>query len=135
MSNPLTIFFDISASDYVSSNMRLHWGEKARRTRSLRELARYKGRQIMRGHARPYYARPVHVTATLHTRSNRRIDPANAYPTVKALIDGLTDAGLWADDDARHLIGPDMRLGNNTERIKLTGMKLLTLTISEDPEK
>lgn len=29
---------------------------------------------------------------------------------LKALVDGLVDAGLLPDDDARHLQGPDMRL-------------------------
>ncbi|QBX16900.1 hypothetical protein Javan291_0024 [Streptococcus phage Javan291] len=27
------------------------------------------------------------------------MDPPNFYPTVKALVDGLTDAGIWSDDN------------------------------------
>lgn len=32
-----------------------------------------------------------------------RADPANAAPTVKAIIDGLVDARVWDDDDHRHI--------------------------------
>lgn len=27
------------------------------------------------------------------------VDPPNLYPTVKAIIDGMTDAGIWTDDN------------------------------------
>lgn len=30
-------------------------------------------------------------------------DPGSTYPTAKAAIDGLVDAGVLADDDGRHL--------------------------------
>lgn len=53
----------------------------------------------------------VHVTAYIRWRDRRRRDPANWYPSVKALIDGFTDAGVWPDDDSGHVIGPDMRAG------------------------
>ena len=32
-------------------------------------------------------------------------------PTLKALVDGLVDAHLIPDDDWKHLIGPDVRMG------------------------
>ena len=35
------------------------------------------------------------------TRS--RMDPPNVYPSVKALVDGLTDAYWWEDDHWRFL--------------------------------
>ena len=54
----------------------------------------------------------AHITATLRFRENRvRRDPHNYTPTLKAVIDGLVDVGLLPDDDATHLIGPDIRLG------------------------
>jgi hypothetical protein len=40
-----------------------------------------------------------------------RYDPNNLWPTVKAVVDGFVDAGLLADDDHLHVIGPDMRHG------------------------
>ena len=45
---------------------------------------------------KPVYS-PVLVTVYAPTR--RRLDPPNLYPTVKAIIDGLTDANLWPDDN------------------------------------
>ena len=30
-------------------------------------------------------------------------------PTAKAVVDGLVDAGVLPDDDAKHLLGPDLR--------------------------
>lgn len=36
--------------------------------------------------------------------TRRRLDPVNLYPTVKAIVDGLTDVAWWADDDFTHLL-------------------------------
>lgn len=36
-------------------------------------------------------------------RPNQRRDPHNFAPTLKYVIDGLTRAGWWADDDAKHV--------------------------------
>ena len=35
--------------------------------------------------------------------TRRRLDPINLYPTVKAIVDGLTDAAWWPDDDYNHM--------------------------------
>lgn len=37
---------------------------------------------------------------TIYAPTKRRLDPPNFYPTVKALVDGLTDAGIWTDDNS-----------------------------------
>ena len=42
---------------------------------------------------------PCTVTITIYQPTNRRMDAPNWYPTIKALIDGLTDGGLWTDDN------------------------------------
>ena len=39
----------------------------------------------------------------------RRRDPHNYMATVKPIVDGLVDAGVLPDDDAKHLLGPDLR--------------------------
>lgn len=36
-------------------------------------------------------------------RPNTRRDPSNWTATTKALVDGLTDAGLWPDDNSKHV--------------------------------
>lgn len=94
-----TLHFDIPDAWWLSANDRRHWADKAKRTRALRELG-----QIM---ARNLGPRGItHVAAFIGYPRAGRADPANAAPTVKALIDGMVDAGVWPDDDSVHVIGP-----------------------------
>ncbi|RKN50081.1 hypothetical protein D7231_35860, partial [Streptomyces klenkii] len=51
------------------------------------------------------------ILGILHPARGGRRDPANWYPSFKALIDGIVDAGVLEDDDHSRVIGPDMRLG------------------------
>ena len=39
------------------------------------------------------------LVVTIYAPTKRRMDPPNFYPTVKALVDGMTDAGIWTDDN------------------------------------
>lgn len=93
--------FTIPADMWLSANQRLHWAPKAARTRWLRTYAIGRTRQVG---VEPFDV--VHVAAFIGYMRNGTADPANAAPTVKALIDGMTDAGVWADDDSTHVIGP-----------------------------
>ncbi|MGH3503177.1 MAG: hypothetical protein ACRDQA_20120, partial [Nocardioidaceae bacterium] len=52
----------------------------------------------------------AHIVAVYQPPDRRRRDPANLYPAVKACVDGLVDARVLPDDDAAHVVGPDMRL-------------------------
>lgn len=45
----------------------------------------------------------VRVTFPVRDPGKRR-DPHNWAPTEKALVDGLVDAGVWPDDDERHVL-------------------------------
>lgn len=49
----------------------------------------------------PRYGKSKTCTATLtvFTPSNRKSDPDNLQPTMKAIMDGFTEAGLWPDDN------------------------------------
>ena len=103
-----TIVFTVPDNEWLSSNDRLHWAVKSRKTAELRERAQYQSLNALRaGTLKPAFGR-VLVTAGIQYRTGRA-DPANAYPTIKALIDGMTDAGIWEDDSAKYLVGPDMR--------------------------
>lgn len=42
---------------------------------------------------------PCHIGIIIHPPTKRKMDAMNWYPTVKALIDGLTDAGIFEDDN------------------------------------
>lgn len=57
----------------------------------------------------------AHIFGILHPATNGRRDPANWYPSFKAAVDGLVDAGLLDDDDHTRCVGPDMRLGSKVK--------------------
>ncbi|WP_062077718.1 hypothetical protein [Demequina globuliformis] len=115
-----TITLLIPNTQWLSSNQRLHWAPKAKRTAWIRELAWSEGRCF-----RPY-AKPVRIVAHVGYAANGKADPANAYPTVKAAIDGLVAAGLLVEDSHEWVIGPDMRRdsvkapkGHHTVRLEM----------------
>lgn len=54
----------------------------------------------------------VHILALLRFPNAIRRDPNNWAPTTKAVVDGLVDAGVLADDSSRQIEGPDHRLGD-----------------------
>ncbi|MEF2737453.1 MAG: hypothetical protein U0N15_09645, partial [Bifidobacterium choerinum] len=76
----------------------------AQRAKHLRHKGATIGRDWINRH-QPWtpYGR-VDIEYEIHyPKKPARADPDNLAPTVKHLIDGLTDAGLWADDDYQHL--------------------------------
>ena len=99
------LWLDIPATEVLTSNQRLHWGERARRTRALRWRATLAYRQA--GKPRLEVA---HLTARLTYRDQRRRDDHNIMPTLKACVDGVVAAGLLPDDNHKHLVGPDIRV-------------------------
>lgn len=103
----LRIRLDIHKTIWISSNARIHHMERAKRTRQIRQHARAAALAIARqaGHARrlPIWAsqNPCHVRIRISNPTRQKFDPANASPAAKAILDGITDAGLWTDDDHR----------------------------------
>lgn len=74
----------------------------------------------------------AHVLGILHPPTDGRRDPANWYPSFKAAVDGLVDAGVLEDDDHTRLLGPDMRLGAKRKRAQLV-LVVRGLEPGEDP--
>lgn len=124
----MQLSFPISSDMWMTSNQRMHWGEKARRTARVRALGEQIGRSEIN---RQKLTRPVFnqcsVTAVISYPTKRRADPANTSPTLKALIDGLTNAGYWEDDDSTHVTAVTYTRGEET-RIK--GRYQVTLIIT-----
>jgi len=98
------LVFTIPADWWLSANQRMHWAPKSKRTSWLRDLA-FAECDFSR-HRLQSPRTSDHVAAFIGYLRNGKADPANAAPTVKALIDGMVDAGVWADDDSTHVIGP-----------------------------
>ena len=85
---------------WLTANQRLHWSTRMRRTRMLRAYAASEAR--IHGLAGRRLG-PSVVTAVIGYPTQTRADPANAAPTVKAIIDGFVDARVWDDDDHLHI--------------------------------
>lgn len=97
--------------DWLNSNQRLHRMVSARRVASWRGAARIRAQEAEFGQ----FTRPVHIVCTVHKTRAGRWDAGNLYPTAKAIVDGLVDAGVIPDDSNEWVTGPDMRAGEKAE--------------------
>lgn len=95
-----TLTIQVHKAIWLTANQRLHWSTRMRRTRILRAYAASEAR--IHGLAGRRLGQSV-VTAMIGYPSTGRADPANAAPTIKAVIDGLVDARVWDDDDHLHI--------------------------------
>lgn len=113
--------------ELLNANDRLHWRPKNRITQQLRGDAF----KLAKAAKVPPLKR-VHVEGIYEPPDRRRRDVANLYPSFKAAIDGaLVDVGVLPDDDSKHLLGPDMRLGEPYPGGRLV---LIITELPEDPE-
>jgi hypothetical protein len=80
----------------LSLNQRLHHMQKAKITKDLRTLM-----AVLAGHLEPVGRCEVELVWIVGDK--RRRDSENPVPTLKALCDGLVDAGLVPDDVPEHM--------------------------------
>jgi hypothetical protein len=99
-----------------------HWARRKRLAAALREATGW----LARAQRIPRLG-CAHIAAAYEPPDRRRRDPANWQPSFKACVDGLIDAGVLADDDSKHVMGPDPRLGPVFPR----GRIVLTITEQE----
>lgn len=91
----------------LNANDRVHWRTRARITKALREAAAATARAA---HIPPQER--ITIRAVLHPHDKRRRDPHNWYPSYKAAIDGVVDAGVIPDDNGKHLVSIEVVLGS-----------------------
>jgi crossover junction endodeoxyribonuclease RusA len=106
------VSLDVPREWLLTSNQRLAWRPKANRTSYLRDAAGWQARGWKAQHRKDVvtpFPQRMEATAWLRFPTARDRDPANWYPTVKAIVDGVVDAGVLVDDSTRYLLGPDMR--------------------------
>ncbi len=84
---------EVPKSLWISANDRMHWAQKSKRTKALRQQAK----EFALEHGIRDLG-TTHVAAFIGYPRGGKADPANAAPTVKALIDGFVDAGAWPDE-------------------------------------
>lgn len=92
-------------NEMISANDRLHHIPKNDITSHLRELGglfgqKFKRQNNIKGEDFVYTKqRPCHIVVVINPPSARRMDAPNWYPTIKGLVDGMTDAGIFSDDN------------------------------------
>ena len=122
----------------LNANQRVHYRQRAERTDKLRSAAHEAVTECPSLMDALAAAKPgvlfqrAHILGVLHPERNVRCDPANWYPSFKAAVDGLVDAGLFEDDDHTRVLGPDMRLGPKRKREQLV-LVVRGLAPDEDP--
>lgn len=96
----------------LTANQRLHWRERADRTAGVRTSARLLARRI------PYLGR-CEVSLVWVVTDRRRRDADNIVPTMKAMCDGLVDAGVVSDDTPDLMVKrmPEIRMGSKAHMV------------------
>jgi len=107
--------------EWYSLNDRIHHYKRAR----IAKAVRGKAAMLARAHLAPVTG-PCTVTAHIAYPRSGRADPHNAA-VVKHILDGLTDAGIWADDDSTHIPAVAYRRDPTTGT---TGLWQVRLTIT-----
>lgn len=86
------------------------------------------------------------VTIVTAPPTRRRMDPPNLWPTAKAILDGLTDASWWLDDDFKHVVETSFRYGGLSgakdtfkitviiEEVEDTSEYIMKSEVAENPE-
>ena len=85
----------------ISANDRDHWRVKARKVAEIRGTA---SKHVAETYGLPYHADHITVGLIYVPRDRRRRDADNlVVPLMKALVDGIVDAGVVVDDDTEHV--------------------------------
>lgn len=105
----ITLEFVIPKEIILNANdTKIFWHNKATRVKFLRSLACH---QALLANVDKLCFDRYDVTVVIYNLNNRRFDPPNLYPTIKALIDGVTDAKLWLDDSHKYMQSLTFRYG------------------------
>jgi hypothetical protein len=120
-----TVWFDVPdpGVGFLNLNHRGHWRTKARGAKAWRSATRESAFAFA---VSPFQR--AHVTITFHKNNRLKYDVGNLMPTAKPVVDGLVDAGVFPDDDNRHITGPDLRPGDPVPR---GATPYLTITVKE----
>lgn len=127
----LILKFELDRKQMISANDRLHFQKKAKITKFLRQLAHYEGRNTLRDYfGLPFNEeKPCKVIVWVFAPTNRIYDPPNWSPTTKALLDGLTDAKFWTDDNYHVIKSTDFRHGGKSGSKKYRNETEIVLTV------
>lgn len=109
----------------LSANRSLHWAEKARITKRIRNEIGWRVKAAINS-GKLVRANKVRVQLRYIPKTNRTRDTDNLYPTLKAICDGIIDAGLVHDDSPEFMdkpqpiIEPTRKRYRNRVRVDIT---------------
>ena len=115
-------------AERLNANRKMHWTKKAELVRAWRQAA-----CVHAKNAKIRDLGPSIITLHFHTSQNRRRDPGNWYPTVKATVDGLTDAKLWPDDNSDWVLTTESIFHYVGKDSPLLGTVIVEITPWEGP--
>jgi crossover junction endodeoxyribonuclease RusA len=98
----------------LSLNDRLHWAERDRRNKAIKKAswALALAGRLPRLHQ-------ATIIAEYRPPNRHHRDADNIAPSVKSAIDGITAAGVFADDDSSHVVRVECRIGDPCPRGRL----------------
>lgn len=109
--------------ELINSNNRSHWAVNYRKARDLRLYGFAVSKRL-----KIPQLKQASVTAVVHPGARtKKFDPSNWAPTVKALMDGMTDANVWVDDDSTHVVAVTYIAGT---RRRKTAVELRVVDVS-----
>lgn len=93
----------------------------AHKTAPWRDLGKLLGGQALRNGTIGLLPDGIRIWAEIRRKDNRRRDAANVMPSIKALLDGITDTGIIRDDSDGTIEGPWPRriYPNGAEELRL----------------
>lgn len=98
-----TIIVSSHPIERLNLNHRKHWRATAQLVKGWRQAGQLAS-QYVGEHG------PSTIQCCFPVKDRRRRDPHNLAPTVKALIDGLVDSGVFRDDDSTQVVVADPTL-------------------------
>lgn len=124
MNRDLTVIFPTTALLAMNHERRMHYHQRAKVVAAIRTEVAQAAADITP------CAGPVTITARFQWATNQRRDTSNWFPTVKAAVDGLVDAGVLPGD--HDTIVRDTSIGVDLPANPgLKGYARLALTITE----
>jgi len=99
----------------INAERSMHWAKRSRLVKAWRECSHVECVAAKLGPQPPSV-----VTVTLPFARNARRDPMNYFTVVKAIVDGLVDAGLWPDDTNDYVTVTQPILSRGTAEVVVT---------------
>ena len=91
----------------INAERNHHWSWRAEKAKLWREAGFWAWKQSA---PKDWMQPKCRVTVKLPVRDSRRRDPHNYGGAVKALVDGLVDAGAWPDDTPEWVVVGEVSL-------------------------